>query len=429
MIPRRIAAASAIACAALGSGCPEMLGDLAATDTGDISHPATRGSPDRELLDACGRGAVTDLGREKVRRHPYVQQVTDRSASIVWTTGATGTPRVDLFRAGGPATLADTPQVDESRATPIASTAARQDVSARPLGDARQMVVPLDGLEPSTIYCYSVHHDDELLVEAAGFRTAPAVGSGKPVRFVAWGDSGDGGRRQMALLEQMHSVPFDLMLVLGDVAYEHGERAELEDNFFGVYRGLTRSLPVYPVAGNHDYATEHAAPLLEAFVLPENGAPDALERFYSFDWGDVHFVGLDTERIDATQAAWLDADLAANERPWTVVYAHKPPWSSGEHGATPAFQARFVPILDRHRVALVLAGHDHDYERIQRIGSTHYVISGGGGRETRDVAWSPLTAHAQAVIHFVYVTADADRMTLHAIDGVGREFDSLLIER
>ena len=429
MTTRRLAAVvGAICCAALGSGCPEMLGDLAANETGDVSHPATRGSPDRELLDACGHGWATEAGRQKVQRHPYLQQVTDRSATVVWTSGASGTPRVDLFRAGGPQTLADSPNSVDARKPPVASAAAAHDLSARPEG-AQQLMVRLDGLEPDTIYCYSVHQDGELLVEPAGFRTAPAAGSARPVRFIAWGDSGDGGRRQLALLEQMHSVAFDLMLVLGDVAYERGERAELEKNFFGVYLGLARSFPVYPVAGNHDYATEHAAPLLEAFVLPENGLPEATERFYSFDRGDVHFVGIDTERVDSAQAAWLDADLSANQRPWTVVFGHAPAFSSGEHGPSLDVQARFVPIFERHHVPLVLAGHDHHYQRMKRLGSTHYVVSGGGGRETRDVGWSGLSAHAQAVIHFLYVTVEGDRMTLHAIDGVGREFDSLLIER
>jgi hypothetical protein len=66
------------------------------------------------------------------------------------------------------------------------------------------------------------------------------------------------------------------------------------------------------------------------FVLPEEGAttkyPDNAERFYSFDYGPVHFVALDTEHafIDTArrqaQLAWLDADLAATTQPWKVVY-------------------------------------------------------------------------------------------------------------
>ena len=55
-------------------------------------------------------------------------------------------------------------------------------------------------------------------------------------------------------------------------------------------------------------------------MLPENGGHGGVERWYSYDWGDVHLVALDTDAAAATQAAWLEADLAANQLPWTIVY-------------------------------------------------------------------------------------------------------------
>jgi hypothetical protein len=80
-------------------------------------------------------------------------------------------------------------------------------------------------------------------------------------------------------------------------------------------------------------------------------------------------------------------------------------------------------------VPLVLSGHEHDYERTKPIDGTVYVVSGGGGRDTRPVGWSNFTAYAEDVLHFVFAEADANTLTLHAIDGVGREFDSLRLER
>jgi hypothetical protein len=77
----------------------------------------------------------------------------------------------------------------------------------------------------------------------------------------------------------------------------------------------------------------------------------------------------------------------------------------------------------------VLAGHDHDYERSKPIDGVTYVVSGGGGRGTRGVGRSSFTAFSEAVCHLLYVTVTGDELTLHAIDGVGQEFDSLLIRR
>jgi acid phosphatase type 7 len=142
----------------------------------------------------------------------------------------------------------------------------------------------------------------------------------------------------------------------------------------------------------------------------------------------VHFVGLDTEQIGADQAAWLEADLTANRLPWTIVFAHRPPFSSGEHGGSGDFQREFVPILRKHHVDLVLSGHEHDYERFKPIDGVVYVVSGGGGRGTRPVGSGPSTAFSEAVLHFVYGEVDGNRLTLHAIDGVGREFDQAVVQ-
>ena len=170
------------------------------------------------------------------------------------------------------------------------------------------------------------------------------------------------------------------------------------------------------------------APYLEVFSLPENGGDAGRERWYSFDWGDVHFVALDTERLSERQAIWLEEDLLANELPWVVAYLHAPPYSSGEHGSDLAARELFTPLFETYGVQLVLAGHEHNYERTKPISGVTYVVTGGGGRSSRAVGTSSFTAFSEEVLHFVYVEIDSDTLLLHAIDGVGREFDSTLIE-
>jgi hypothetical protein len=223
----------------------------------------------------------------------------------------------------------------------------------------------------------------------------------------------------------MQQVPYQLVLHMGDVAYGSGAAWELERNHFAVYQRMLQSFPLFPSIGNHDDATDEAAPYLVAFDLPDNGIVGERERFYSFDWGQVHFVALDTERMTDVQARWLDADLSENRLPWVVVYGHRPPYSSGSHGSNITFRERFGSLLYKHRVSLVLSGHEHSYERTKPIDGTVYVVSGGGGRETRPVGRSEFTAYSESVLHFVYVEADSEALVLHAIDGIGREFDSV----
>lgn len=288
-----------------------------------------------------------------------------------------------------------------------------------------QMWARLDGLRPDTIYCYVVRDDDGELVQRTGFRTAPAADAGARSDFVAFGDSGGGGGDQYALLEHMYSVPYDLILHTGDLAYGSGKLQEIEDNVFGVYADLLRNIPMFPAAGNHDYDTLSGTPFRSVFALPGDGG----EKWYAFDWGNIHFAALDTEADYQVQAAWLDRDLAGTALPWRIVYLHKPPYSSGTHGSDLALRAALAPILERHGVQLVLAGHDHDHERTTPQNGVTYVVTGGGGVGTRSVGSSSFTAFSEDVIHFIYGEVSADELVLHAIDATGAEFDAAVVPR
>ena len=385
-------------------------GSIEADEGGDISHLATLGSPIDAFKTACGNGGLAASG-SGMARQAYLQNVTNSSAIVGWVTTASEPQHVAF-------TLPDE--------TPVMDIGADIDHNAmRATNDENQMWSRASGLEPSTIYCYGV--DGSLPMSArAGFRTAPAADSKAAVRFLAFGDSGGGGADQYALLDQMYTVPYDLIIHTGDIAYDNGTINEFEDNVFGVYAELFRSIPFFPAPGNHEYNTvNNAAPFRSVFSLPG----DTGKTWYSFDWGPVHFASLDTEADYATQAAWLDADLAASNKDWKIVYLHRPPYSSGEHGSDVGLRNKLAPVLQRNGVQLVLAGHDHDYERMIPQNGVNYVVTGGGGKGTRPVGKSAFTAYSTAAIHFVYGEVDGDTLTLHAIDAAGKEFDSLVITR
>lgn len=400
-----------LALAACGSGGSSS-GDVAADGTGDVSNPPVeRRAFDAEVKAACGPGEMLS---DAVLRQPYLQLVSDVSATVVWTTAAAGAQEVEVTTPDG---------IRVSRAAAI------HDTVARPADGGRQLQATVPALAPSTLYCYQLLSDEGPLTERIGFRTAPAAGAGAPVDILVFGDSGDGGSDQYAVLDQMVKVPFDLILHVGDIAYDSGTRQEISDHVFDVYEDLLKHFPIFPATGNHEYGTEEAAPFREAFVLPENGGERGRERWYSFDWGDVHVVVLDTELVGETQARWLDADLAASDKPWEIVLFHRPPYSSGSHGPSMVVREHFTPILEKHQVPLVLVGHEHHYERFEPINGVTYLITGGGGRGTRPVGTSPETAFADGVLQFVQLRIAGDTLALHAVDATGREFDSLVLRR
>jgi acid phosphatase type 7 len=397
--------ATLVACSGSMSDGGNLVGAV-----GDVSNaPAAKGSPTDELDAACGDGSMLTDGL-LIKRRPYLQQVSSTSAAVGWVTTGQKREHVHLSLPDGTSVMDAGGEVDEK---------------AERVGDQRQMWAHATGLQANTIYCYAISGDSPMTARD-GFRTAPAADSTAPVKFLAFGDSGGGGDIQYALTEQMTSYPFDLMVHTGDIAYDNGTLGEFEANVFGVYAGLFRSIPFYPSAGNHEYNNSAtAAPFRSVFAFPGTTG----ESWYSYDWGPIHFAVLDTEADYDTQMAWLDDDLKSSDRPWKIVYLHRPPYSTGEHGSDTGLRTKLAPVVEGNRVQLVLAGHDHDYERMIPQNGVAYVVTGGGGKGTRPVGKSAFTAHSTDAIHFVYGEVGRDTMTLHAIDATGAEFDTMIIQR
>ncbi len=389
--------------AALLSGCvPNMTGVVSAERVGDLLDPP---APRIAEADApCGEREAQDA---TIARAPYLQSVDRGSAKIVWTQ-ANGAARVEVASLDG---------------RPVgAFEGAREDTTY--LEGASQYVASVGGLEAGTTYCYTLRDEQgRAFFGPAALRTAPER-SAERVDLIAIGDSGGATADQWMLAEQLGTVPAELMLHTGDIAYLDGTLEQFETGYFDVYAELIDELPVFPTSGNHDYQTDAAGPYREVFVLPE-----PRERWYSFDWGPVHVVALDNEVDSAEQAEWLRRDLEASDAPWTIVITHKGPYSSGSHGPHRAWRELYQPIVEEHGVELVLSGHDHHYERSVPVRGVTYVVTGGGGYSTRPVSEGDTTAFAEDVTHFVYISIEGDLMRLHAIDATGKEFDGVEIQR
>ena len=396
----RVLLATLIAVAACDAN---LNGNTTATMLGDTSQRAERGSPIAAVREACGDGAST------LRRQPYLQQVTDSSAMIGWVTARPDAEHVVVTQTDG---------------IEVASVGAEPQDSKQRRPDEKQMWARVSGLSPDTIYCYAIKYGDEVIAKT-GFRTAPAADDTDTVRFLAFGDSGHGNGDQSMLRDRMFDFEYDLIVHTGDLAYERGTLAQFEDHVFGVYKELFKNIPFFPIAGNHDYKTDRARPYREVFAIPG----DSNERWYSFDWGRVHFAAIDTNQDYDVQAEWLERDLAASTAPWKIVFTHSPPYSSGNHGSDTKLRKKLAPIFEKHGVQLVLSGHDHHYERMIPQRGTAYVVTGGGGRGTYGVRESRFTAFAEPVIHFVTVDVGVDKLVLHAIDASGVEFDSMVVPR
>src|SRR5439155_2445433 len=184
---------------------------------------------------------------------------------------------------------------------------------------------------------------------------------------------------------------------LGDIAYYNGTFAQFQSGYFDYYRTLMSYVPFFPTPGNHDYESNNAAAYLAVHAVPQEGVPmEDRGRYYSFDWGNAHFVSLDTN-LPLEQAVegagpmleWLEQDLKATRQFSRIVFFHHPPYAAGlNQGEIRCAWARehISPILEAHGVQLVLSGHEHSYQRSYAIRNqavvkanqgTVYITSGG----------------------------------------------------
>jgi hypothetical protein len=205
------------------------------------------------------------------------------------------------------------------------------------------------------------------------------------------------------------------VLTLGDQQYDDGALSKYLDSYdqtWGRLKDITR-----PVPGNHEYKTSDAAGYYDYFG---EAAGDRDKGYYSFDVGDWHFVALNSERDtdrDGNQVAWLKADLRSNPKKCVAAYWHRPRWSSGvEHGDSTAV-APFVEALYEADADLILAGHEHNYERFYPLDPSGrrddargivQIVSGAGGKSHYDVSGRETTVTKDDT------TYGYTRMVLHA---------------
>jgi 3',5'-cyclic AMP phosphodiesterase CpdA len=377
---------------------------------------------ERASIAKCGTGALTPSGATRISRQPYLQSTTTTSTIVAW--GSTeGKGEVVLREPGGGVVVRAAGEYagdpDRREARVAAQHRTGKELAA---DDIYVMKAELTKLEPGHLYCYQLVADGAALTEPAPLTSAAPPGVKDAVRFVALGDSGTGGAAELAIAQRISAENFDLMLFLGDIAYEQGSAQQLQSNFFAVFKDFLRYVPAYTTIGNHERVTRLGRPYFEAFVLPEP------ERYYSFDWGDIHFVAIDTTQRDAKQLVWLDDDLSKNKLPWTIVFGHHPMYTNSLRGAQLWIRRSFANILTRHKVDLVLTGHEHQYERF-RIADVNYVISGGGGGQLTHF-WGRSRALKQAAVHhFLSFEVTASHLTMKAIDISGHEIETLKLTK
>ncbi|HSD22091.1 MAG TPA: metallophosphoesterase [Anaeromyxobacter sp.] len=362
-------------------------------------------------------------------RGPFLQQTGPHSSLVVLHTDVPASVRVVAELGGGRASEG------ESAGT-------------------ERHVVPLGGLPAASVVSYRVEIDGA--VRATGtIRTPgePGTAAGRRTVLGVIGDFGTQGPIQAGNTAALLARGVSALLTVGDNAYPDGKAEDWDPAVFRPMAALLANTTFFPVPGDHEYRQPYAQPYLDAFELP--AGPDG-ERYYAFDWGDVHVLAIDSNCLSPMDAAvagctrdsmiaWLREDLARAKAPWKIALFHRPALATGKYGSFAEVASALVPLFQEFGVDVVFQGHNHLYERTwpsrdgapvktgagayDHPGAPVYVTAGGGGDWLYDFEKpvAPFTAYREKVGQHVVVTVDGGSMHIQSVRFDGVVHDELTI--
>lgn len=321
------------------------------------------------------------------------------------------------------------------------------------------------GLKPDTMYAYRVRGAPGAWSEWYQVRTASETG---PVKFIYVGDAQNGVLSHWSRLIRAAFVAApDAKFILhaGDLVNRGSRDIEWAEWFkaVGFIHGM---IPAIPVAGNHEYdefsargvKTDRLLSILwrPQFTLPleEGLSPDLQEAVYDIRYSDsLHIFVLSTQNTKTSeQAAWLDQALASSDAKWKIVTMHHPIFSSGNERDSPERRDILLPVINKHKVDLVLQGHDHTYARgaiaqtPERLGTTDesgavatmFVnsVSGPKQYEFKETGWDSyaktgvaLSRKAENTQFFQVITVDGETLTYEARTALGMLYDDFVMTK
>lgn len=368
--------------------------------------------------------AQTDI---KITHGPYLQNVGENQATIVWTTNAKATGWVEVAPDDGSHFYA------EERPKFFASKNGIKNTST-------VHSVKLEGLAPGTRYRYRVYSQEVLKHEGVQVQYGKVVATGvyqqAPLSFVtndrgkpsvSFGMVNDiHGKPELmeSLLSRMDMKKTDFILFNGDMVSIFNGEVPIFEGFMDKAVSLFASeIPMYYTRGNHETRGAFAPAFQDYFSTTED------HIYYLFRQGPVCCVVLDCgedkpdsdieysgitvyDEYRTKQALWLEKAVQHPDfvsAPFKIAVCHMPPFD-GWHGQQEVAE-KFVPILDKAGIDIMLCGHLHTYIRKNR----------------GEAASFPIIVNSNNTLLKAEVDGDACKITV--LDEEGKRVDDLVIRK
>lgn len=385
----------------------------------------------------------------------YIRQIVAKdnstSRTIMWQSDSSEPDAVIEYRLVGS---------DDIKTLSATDTAFTDDGSTTYIHEGT-----ITDLTPDTKYEYRIGYSTDRRSDWYSLETA---GAGEyEVLIYPDSQSGDySGWEQIVKNSADRNPNTALYISMGDLV-DNGEQAYQWRTWLDSIKPLSARVPLAPTLGNHemytlDWKMREPRAYLSYFDVPNNGNTTFDRRYYSYDYGDVHYVVLDTQLYESThednhdthhpdlydvQVQWLRQDLALNTKKWTVVLMHRDPfqYAFDRPGASRAagFDEEgvlFMPIFDEFHVDLVLSAHLHSYRNRGHVRNFDrdpsgplYILTGIAG-DARRPKWKqhPLDVYVipdREASNYMTMTVTPNRLVVRAFLADGTQIDESVIEK
>ena len=270
-----------------------------------------------------------------------------------------------------------------------------------------QYKIFLENLQPDSEYEYRIF-DGEHSTDFFALKTS----SEKKFKAIIFPDSQSAdynvwGEVAKSAFEKNPDANF--FVNVGDIV-DNGEDSSQWHAWFEKIDSQIKILPLVPVMGNHEtydrnWEVRQPIAYLNYFAVPENNFEKFSRRFYSFDFGETHFVILDSQwdelgkEIIEVQKNWLREDLSKTSKTWKIAFIHKDVLQYKINGRPERQEGfsdvgeNFMPLFEELNFDAVFTAHLHTYRNRGRLKNfqsdetgTLYILTGLSG----DVRYSNL---------------------------------------
>ena len=318
----------------------------------------------------------------EITHGPYMQAMSDDAVTIVWTTNKSAVSWVEIAPDGTDSFYAEerTPFYDTKHGNRVIDSL---------------HTVRVEGLKPGTTYRYRIFSKEVLgqeghrimygnIASTDVYRNKPSsfttLNKNKPeVTFKVVNDTHNRADMLSNMLRDVKPANTDFVIFNGDMVSTMTNEKVIFDGFMdSVVTLFAKEVPIFYARGNHETRGAFSVKFPDYFPTTTNNL------YYTFRQGPVQFIVLDggedkpdsdieyseLSQFDAyrtKQQAWLKDVVETpeyKEALYHVVVIHIPPLGSTWHG-TQDLQRKFLPILNKANIDIMLCGHNHNYSYIE----------------------------------------------------------------